>query len=161
MERAPDLGSVDLPVVLGISMTAETRQRLNDIGHRIDLLRLPCDEPGWVYSKSPQAVASGQPLPLALATSLGRHCESGDWLEFALDVRYSRHGALLVTVAVEVACFCSVDHNAHVVAKAEWTVRYGASLLNAFETALGQLVAWSEDAISSDTWRARSHLAPR
>jgi hypothetical protein len=161
MERAPNLGGVDLPAVLGISLTAETRQRLNDIGHRIDLLRLPADEPGWVYSKGPQAVAGGQPLPLALATALGRHYESGDWLEFVLDVRYARHGALLVTAAVEVACFCPIDHNAHVVAKAEWTARSGAQLLNAFETALGQLVAWSDDAISSDTWRARAHLAPR
>jgi hypothetical protein len=161
MERAPDLGGVDLRAVLGISLTAETTQRLNDIGHRIDLLRLPADEPGWVYSKGPQAVAGGQPLPLALATSLGRHYESGDWLEFALDVRYAAHGALLVTAAVEVACFCPVDHNAHVAAKAEWTARSGAQLLNAFETALEQLVAWSADTISPDTWRARAHLAPR
>jgi hypothetical protein len=161
MKRAPGLGGVDLPAVLGISLTAETRQCLNDIGHRIDLLRLPADEPGWVYSKGPQAVTGGQPLPLALATALGRHDESGDWLEFVLDVRYAAHGTLLVTAAVEVACFCPVDHNAHVAAKAEWTARSGAQLLDAFENALRQLVAWSEDAISSDTWRGRAHLAPR
>jgi hypothetical protein len=83
------------------------------------------------------------------------------WLEFALDVRYAAHGALLVTAAVGAACFCLVDHSAHAAAKAEWTARSGAQLLNAFETALGQLAAWSEDAISSDTWRARAYLVPR
>jgi hypothetical protein len=161
MGSVPSLRDVDLPAVLGISLTAGTKQRLSDIGHRIDLLRLPADEPGWVCSKGPQAVAGGQPLPLALATAVSRHCEPGDWLELVLDVRYAGNGALLVTAAVEVACFCPADHNAHAAAKAEWTARSEARLLDTFETALEQLAAWSEDAVSSDTWRARAHLAPR
>ena len=103
MDRVPSFGDVDLSAVLGISLTAETRQRLDEVGHRIDLLRMPADERGWIIGNGTQAVADGQPLPLALGTALGRHYEPSDWLELALDVWYAGRGRLRLTAAVEVA----------------------------------------------------------
>lgn len=72
MDRVLSLGEVDLSAVLGISVTAETRLRLAEIGSRIDLLRLPGDERGWVIGQRPPALTGGQPLPLALGTAA--HC---------------------------------------------------------------------------------------
>jgi hypothetical protein len=158
MDRVPSLGDVDLPAALGISLTAEARQRLDEIGRRVALLRLPADEPGWIIGDGPQAVDNGQPLPLALGTALGRHYEPGDWLELALDVWHASHGGLLVTATVEVACLCDVDHGMHPAAEAEWTARSEAQLLYAFGSAFEQLTAWFEDAVSPDVWRRRAHL---
>jgi hypothetical protein len=103
MDRVPSFDDVDLSAVLRISLTAETRQRLDEVGHRIDLLRMPADERGWIIGNGTQAVADGQPLPLplplALGTALGRHYEPSDWLELALDVWYAGRGRLRVTAS--------------------------------------------------------------
>jgi hypothetical protein len=158
MDRVPGLGHVDLSAVLGISLTAEATQRLIDIGDRIDLLRLPGDELGWIIASNRGADAGGQPLPLALGTALSRHYEPGDWVELALDIWHSGGNALLVTAAVEVACFCPVDHNVHSAEDAEWTARSEGELLASLEVALGRLAAWSEDTAGPGTWRSRAHL---
>ncbi len=161
MDRVLSLGDVDLSAVLGISVTAETRLRLAEIGNRIDLLRLPGDERGWVIGQRPSALTDGQPLPLALGTALVRHHAPSDWLELALDVWYAGHEGLLVTAAVEVACFCPADHGMHPAAAAEWPARSEGQLLDAFEAALAKLTAWSEDTASPDIWRHRAQLPQR
>ena len=161
MERVPSLNTVDLSALLGMSLSAEARQRMVEIGSRIDLLRLPADEGGWVIGRYPPAPAGSQPLPLALGTALGRHYERSDWLELALDVWFAGRDGLLVTAAVEVACFCPVDHGMHQVAVAEWKTRSEAELLDAFDAALTKLATWSEDTASPGTWRHRAQLPPR
>ena len=136
MDRVRSLGDVDLSALLGISLTAETRLCLDEVDHRIDLLRLPGDERAWVIGNGPQVVADDQPLPLALGTALGRHYQPDDWLELALDVWYASHDGLLVTAAVEVACSCPVDHGMHPAAKAEWAAQSEAQVLTAFNAAI-------------------------
>ncbi len=157
----PSLGGVDLSAVFGISVTAGTRQRLEEIDHCIDLLRPPADEGGWVIGSGPQVVADGRPLPLAVGTAIGRHYQPDDWLELALDVWYAGRDGLLVTAAVEVACFCPEDHGMHPAANAEWAAQSEAELLIAFDAALDKLAAWSGDDSTPDVWRRRAGLPPR
>lgn len=65
-----------LSAVLGMSLTAKTRQRLDEIGNRIDLLRLPADERDWVTKrfkpgdrKDPYTVRPGAMIELVRAQS--------------------------------------------------------------------------------------------
>jgi hypothetical protein len=161
MDRVASLSEMDLSAVLGVSMTAEAQLRLIGIGRRIDSLRLPGDQPGWIIGNGPQAVSAGQPLPLALGTALGRRCEPDDCLELALDIWYAIEKSFLVSATVEVAYFCGIDHGTHAAASAEWTAKSANQLLTALGDAAGVLTGWSGEDVSPDLWRRRAGLPQR
>jgi hypothetical protein len=81
-----------------------------------------------------------------------------DWLEFDLDVEWTPTGRLRVVAAVNVACFCAIDHNSHYTDELALIVDQGSPLSEAFEAASQQLITWLNGSHDPAWWRTRAEL---
>lgn len=168
MQRVRDLGEVDLSRVLAIDLSAEGAAELVEVGHHLDRLRSAGDEPGWAVGQPPAPELTDHPIPrhllpkvpesVALATVLERPAAEGDLLEYAVEVWHDGEGALLVTAAVEVACRCETDHEAHPVAETTRTATTEQELLAALDQAAAEVAGWVQDGVGADEWRAKAGL---
>ena len=172
MERVSDLAEVDLPAVLALDLTEAAVTELVDVGHHVDQLRAAGDEPGWAVGTPPLPVITGHPIPrhmmpkipesVALGTVLDQPLDHPkDLLEYALDVWHDGEGALLVTAAVEVGCFCPQPHESHAAAESAWTATGESDLLTALDQAVAELAGWVKEAAGPDEWRRRADLPAR
>lgn len=111
------------------------------------------------HATFPDPPVAGIPGILLVATVV--ESAGSDWLEFDLDVQWTRQGRLQVVAAVNVACWCATNHNTHYVDKLVLTIDPGASLGRAFETASRLMITWLEDPHTADWWRAKARLPSR
>jgi hypothetical protein len=168
MQRVRDLGEVDLSKVLALDLSAEGTAELVEVGHHLDRLRSDGDEPGWAVGQPPAPVLTEHPIPrhllpkipesIALATVLERPTGEGDLLEYTVEVWHDGEGALLVTSAVEVACRCETDHEAHPVAESTRTATNEQELLAALDQAAAEVAGWAQDGTGAPEWRAKAGL---
>jgi len=177
MDRVSDLGEVDLAELLGLDLSGQAVERVVEIGRRVDRLRVDGDQPGWAVGAAPPAVAQpaaqpvaqpvaqpmveDQPMAFAFGTVLDRRPGGGDGLEYALDVWRADEDALLVSVAVEVACFCPTGHQTHTAAETAWTATTGGQLVDALDRAVATMTAWAHEANTADDWRKIAKLPLR
>ena len=83
--------------------------------------------------------------------------EGSDWLELTLDVGWCPD--LIVNAAVEVACWCSPDHNMHQVREGCWPVTNGHELVGAFSTGTAMLTKVLESGpFHPRSWRTEAGL---
>ena len=157
---ADRLGDVALSDLLpGIALDDQTR--LGEIGDWLDNTRLASDRAEWRWYPEkvvPVPHSPGEPKPLILGTALTVYSGGGDWLELALDVWQSVPPRMLVTAGVEVGCWCTTDHNMHVVAAAEWPIETMEALPAAFQAAAEAIVAWLAGPHEPAAWRERLNL---
>ncbi|MFF5084967.1 hypothetical protein ACFY36_48670 [Actinoplanes sp. NPDC000266] len=85
-----------------------------------------------------------------------------DWLELALSVTGGEGGHLAVEAAVEVACWCDDDHNAHRVRDLSREVDDDYELADAFAAGAKMLTAvLTEGPFEPQPWRAAAGLPIR
>jgi hypothetical protein len=95
---------------------------------------------------------------LVLSTSIGMFGTTVDWLELSVNVGWSDRPFLGVSAAVEVACWCAVDHNMHAVRNFEWLAGHADALVVAFESATESVVGWSSGPRDPNAWRTVAGL---
>lgn len=82
-----------------------------------------------------------------------------DWLELSLDVcRTAEPPVAVVSAAVEVACFCPVNHNVHPVRERRWLFGAAEALFPAFDTAVDAVIEWLDGPREPPAWRAAAGL---
>lgn len=74
---------------------------------------------------------------LVFDTTITLFNQGSDWLELTLDVGWRPE--LTVNAAVEVACWCSPDHNMHQVRESHWPVAGTEELVEAFAAGVTML----------------------
>jgi hypothetical protein len=171
MDRVSDLAQVDLAAVLALELTSDGVAELAEIGHQVDSLRAPGDQPRWAVGSPPPPVLTDHPIPrallpkppasVALATVLARPHDQDDLLEYALEVWHDGEGALLITAAVEVGCFCEAGHQTHSAAESAWSAQSEQELLQALDQAAAELAGWAGEGVDPDEWRRRADLPAR
>jgi hypothetical protein len=107
----------------------------------------------------PAASADGSMSFLILDATVTLMNTGVDWLQLTLDIAWRTPERLTVNAAVEVACWCSTDHNMHRVREAQWLVNSTAELLEGFTAGTAML----SDVLDSGPyepgpWRTASHL---
>jgi hypothetical protein len=171
MDRVSDLAGVDLPRALALEVSADAIAEVLQLCHQVDELRIPADKPGWAIGPPPPPVLTDHPISrhllpkvpasVALATVLERTRDPDDLLEYALEVWHDGDGALLVTAAVEVGCFCAARHQTHPAAESSWSASTEAELLEALDHAVSELTGWAGEGADADEWRRRAELPAR
>ncbi|NYF56519.1 hypothetical protein [Micromonospora purpureochromogenes] len=121
----------------------------------------PDVQPAWEsYTHEdalPRPAAGVQLLVLSATVSV---VDTGqDWLELSLQVAFDTPSLLEVAAAVEVACWCTNDHNMHAVERREWLVGSGPALARSFDAAIHKITRWLATGPSEpDPWRDRAGL---
>ncbi|MFF9340174.1 MULTISPECIES: hypothetical protein [unclassified Streptomyces] len=146
----PDTGVADL-------------DRIRRSAHEIDGVQVSGKPQVWQWF--PQHVtfpgrAKAGTLEILLA-EVSLYDEGGDWVEVSLDVEWTEKGLLSVWSAINVACWCEADHNAHHIDPVERTVVGTTSLADAFETAADRLIQWLAGPRDPEFWRSQASLPPR
>ncbi|MCF3130827.1 hypothetical protein [Streptomyces olivochromogenes] len=138
------------------------RQRMRRAVAMVDAVRPADQTPDWEWwphhINFPGAAVG---VPEILLTEFSLYDDRVDWLAMAIDVEWTAAGRLRVCAAVEVACWCTENHNAHYAPSLEIPVRDDASLEAAFEAAARQLTKWLEEPWDPEHWRARANLPQR
>ncbi|MEU8123607.1 hypothetical protein AB0C21_33255 [Spirillospora sp. NPDC049024] len=136
-------------------------ERMRSASRALDAKRPPAQQPLWEWAPH-HAVFSRDQAPGTVAeillTTIPIYDQEADWLEFELDVSWTREGLLCASAAVSVACWCDKDHGTHYVDPLALVVDNGISLGHAFENAANRTVSWLEDPRDPSWWRARADL---
>jgi hypothetical protein len=113
----------------------------------------------WPQHRQPSGLADGSTYSLVLDATITLLNTGVDWLELALDIAWRTPEQLTVNAAVEVACWCPMDHNIHQVRGAEWHVNSSAELTNAFAGGTTMLLdVLDSGPYEPGPWRTASHL---
>ena len=123
----------------------------------------PANEPGvwnWLPAKTFLPELNDQPSSdLLIYTAILPYDTGVDWLELALDIAWDVSPRLVVNTAVEVACWCSPDHNVHPISQAKWRVATASELAEVFAAATTLMKGWLRDGPHNpDAWRSRVGL---
>jgi hypothetical protein len=88
------------------------------------------------HNMRPSISAEGS-YKLVFDTTITLFNHGSDWLELTLDVAWRPE--LTVNAAVEVACWCSPDHNMHQVREGHWPAAGADALVEAFAAGIAML----------------------
>lgn len=126
------IGHVPLADVLPSDYVAVMGE-LQRVAGALDLHPAAVDRIGWwwypEHRKRPPVATDGVYV-LLFDTTIALFNSGHDWLELTLDVAWC--SGLTVNAAVEVACWCSQDHNMHQVRNERWTVTNSHDLAESF-----------------------------
>ena len=78
---------------------------------------------------------------LLVDTTITLYNRRDDWLELTLDIAWLAASTLAVSAAIEVACWCSKNHNMHQVRQGRWHVANTYELTEAFAAGVAMLMA--------------------
>jgi hypothetical protein len=113
---------------------------LRRLARELDVHRAAADRIGWwwypEHSRHPPVHVERDYL-LLFDTTITLFSGGFDWLELTLDVAWCPE--LTVNAAVEVACWCSQDHNMHQVRAEHWPVTNSHDLVQAFAAGTAML----------------------
>ncbi|WP_200211071.1 hypothetical protein [Micromonospora coerulea] len=121
----------------------------------------PNVQPAWesyTHEASLPPPAAGVRL-LVLSATVSVVDTGQDWLELSLQVAIDTPSLLEVAAAVEVACWCTNDHNMHAVERWEWLVGSGSALARSFDAAIQKITRWlATGPREPDAWRDQAGL---
>ncbi|MEU5789562.1 hypothetical protein ABZ754_17750 [Micromonospora purpureochromogenes] len=157
----PSLASVPLIEVLPERYRTAVRD-LCRTADDLDSHRPPTDRGGWHWYPANAVPPSRHDRGIShllLDTAVTVHDAGVDWLELTLDIAWSPASNLVVSAAVEVACWCAQDHNMHPVREAQWEVATAGELVEAFAAAAATVRGWlSTGPHDPYTWRRQAGL---
>jgi hypothetical protein len=158
VRKVATLAEVPVDELLGWRLNDVEKQRLAELGRRLDDLRSASDPNGWTYDDSQGPHPTGQQ---PFGTALGWYDNHLDWLELAVDVWPDSEAGPVVAATVEIACFCPNDHNVHEVVHLERAVAGPVDLISAMRWVIDQLTAWAAHSRDPSEWRRRFNLSDR
>jgi hypothetical protein len=130
----------------------------------VDEVRPSADGPGWDFYPEhlDTPIQPGFAVQLLTTTISAPHDGNDDWLEFSLDVSWSRPTTLAIAVDVGVACWCPTDHGTHYVLDIKRETGPGDALAFAFTQAANDLARrWRDDPHNPSTQRLAAGLPDR
>ena len=84
-----------------------------------------------------------------------------DWAEIDLGAEYETSVPLRITCEIQVACWCSTDHNIHIVEHHGWLAGNDQTLATAFDQAAAIGTQWLGTDLNPDHLRQRAGLPAR
>lgn len=137
--------------------SAGDRARIEQAAGAIDAARP--DEPVWHWlmdhAEHPERSDS---LLQVLCTGVLLNNAGSDWLELDLDIEWQPNGVQRAYAAVNVACWCEVDHNSHFLNEVSVDITDDVSVGEAVERSAGSLLAWIGGPVDPSAWRERAGL---
>ena len=133
---------------------------LRRLARRLDLHPAAADRIRWwwfpEHSMRP-SVPSELLCPLLFDTAIRLFDTGFDWLELTLNVGWCPE--LTVNAAVEVACWCSPDHNMHQVREEHWPVTNRHDLVEGFAATTAMLTdVLDSGPFDPSPWRVEAGL---
>ncbi|WP_327434509.1 hypothetical protein [Streptomyces sp. NBC_01236] len=143
-------------------LSASEVEVLRRAARAIDEARVGEPEPAWLWASHHAAFPGPGPgIAVILLADIVGPAGPGDQLEFLLDVSWTDQGELSVSAAVNVACWCDVDHATHDADALHVVIGGETSLSQAFQAGADRLVDWLADPRDPDYWRNRAGLPAR
>ncbi|MFD9611109.1 hypothetical protein ACFWWS_17280 [Streptomyces sp. NPDC059083] len=135
---------------------------LNQAARTVDAACIGRDTTDWEWFPE-HATFPGPRVgtPVILGLDVIEHADGVDQLEFLLQVVWTEAGGLAVDSAVNVTCWCDIDHATHDVDPIRLEIGEDSSLPEAFRTSAERLTSWLAHPHDADHWRARAGLPPR
>jgi hypothetical protein len=157
---ASSISQVPLQEVLPRSYSG-AEDELRRLANELDRHPVAAGHTRWHWypdrTEPPQA-KPGTYLLLVDAT-ITLYTTADDWLELSLDIAWLAPAELTVNAAVEVACWCSENHNMHQVRRGRWHVADSQELVEAFAAGTAILTeVLASGPLEPHTWRIRAGL---
>lgn len=137
--RANSINKVPLSDVLPHDYAAAAGHLLR-LAYELESHSLAAERIQWHWypeHNTKPAMPTGRGYQLVFDTTITLFDQSFDSLELTLDVAWRPD--LTVNAAVEVACWCSTDHNIHQVRESHWPVADTEELVEAFAAGVAML----------------------
>jgi hypothetical protein len=152
-ERFSDLDLSMLP----FTVDAAARDRIDHAGRAFDAARP--DSARWQSWSLPATSSPG--IPMAFLTTVVLPSSSSDWAEIDLGAEYETPTSLRITCEMQVECWCSTDHNMHIVEQHGWLAGDEQTLATTFDQAAAPGIQWLDADLDPDHLRRRAGLPAR
>jgi hypothetical protein len=143
--------------MLPFPIATVARGRIDIAADAFDAVRP--DGRGWQSWSLPESSSPG--VPMAFLTSVVCEPSSSDWVEIDLGAEYQFSTALRITCEIQTACWCSTDHNMHIVEQHSWLAGNEEILATTFEKAVALGVGWLGTDLDPDHLRHQAGLPAR
>ncbi|MFD5326860.1 hypothetical protein [Streptomyces sp. NPDC127092] len=143
-------------------LSAADLESLKHAARAVDAARVDRGGADWEWALQHAAFPGMQPwTPIIRGMNVIERAARGDQLEFQLQVVWTELGRLAVDAAVNVSCWCDIDHATHDVDGLSLVVGEENSLPGAFQACAERLIGWLADPRDADYWRTRAGLIAR
>jgi hypothetical protein len=142
---------------LPFTIDAAARHRIDEAAHAFDAARP--DSAGWQSWSLPATQSPG--VPMAFLTTVVLSSASSDWAEIDLGAEYETSTLLRLTCELQVACWCTTDHNMHIVEQQGWLAGDEQTLATTFVQAAALGIKWLGADLDPDHLRTRAGLPAR
>jgi hypothetical protein len=142
---------------LPFTIDAAARHRIDEAAHAFDAARP--DSRGWQSWSLPATHLPG--VPMAFLTTVVLSSASSDGAEINLGAEYETPTSLRITCELQVECWCTTDHNMHIVEQHGWLAGDEQTLATTFGQAAALGAQWLGADLDPDHLRRRAGLPAR